>query len=78
MLRATTVSIRAEVPGERKNEPATRYEQTLTVPQLLDVDKLTATHRHGMLQLALPLKEHVKPRRVQVAVEGQPQKQLVA
>jgi HSP20 family molecular chaperone IbpA len=56
-----------------------RYEQTITVPQFIDLDKLRASHRHGMLQLTLPLKESVKPRRVQIeAVTGGEKKQLTA
>jgi len=38
------------------------------IPQFLDVEKLTASHRHGMLRLTLPLKESVKPRRVQIRI----------
>ena len=50
----------------------------MTVPQFLDLDRLTATHRHGMLELTLPLKESVKPRRVQIegVTETKTQKQL--
>lgn len=77
-VAGNTVSIRAEVPGDRKDAPVTRYEQTLTIPQFLDLEKLSATHRHGLLQLTLPLKESVKPRRVQVTIEGGKQKQLAA
>jgi len=43
----TTLSIRAELPGDTKDRPAARYEQTLTIPQFLDVDKLTASHWTG-------------------------------
>jgi HSP20 family protein len=73
----TTLSIRAEVPSDEKDTHAARYEQTLTVPQFLDLDKLTASHRHGMLRLALPLKESVKPRRIQIESQTQNEKQLV-
>ena len=45
--------------------PVARYEQTLTIPQFLDTKKISASHRHGLLQLTLPLKESVKPRRVE-------------
>jgi len=67
----TTLSIRADVSSDNKDVPVARYEQTLTIPQFLDVDKLTASHWHGMLRLTLPLKESVRPRRIQI--EGQPQ-----
>ena len=71
------LGIRAEVPSEGKGNNLTRYEQTLVIPQFLDLEKLTASHRHGMLRLTLPLKESVKPRRVQIEREAEDQKQLV-
>jgi HSP20 family protein len=74
-----TLSIRADEPGDGKTTGA-RYEQTLTIPQFLDLEKLSATHRHGLLQLTLPLKDSVKPRRIQidsVASENE-KKQLAA
>lgn len=78
-VAGNTLSIRAEVPGEgrgnagneRTNAPVARYEQTLTIPQFLDTEKISASHRHGLLQLTLPLKESVKPRRVEIATEEQ-------
>ena len=41
-----------------------------------DLEKLTASHRHGMLRLTLPLKESVKPRRIQIETEVEEHKQL--
>ena len=70
-VAGSTLSIRAEVSGEDKDDNVGSYEQTFTIPQFLDLDKLTATHRHGMLRLALPLKESVKPRRVQIDTQDQ-------
>ena len=72
----SNLTIRAEIPGEGRDQNGSRYEQTLTVPQFLDLDKLTASHRHGMLRLTLPLKESVKPRRVQIETEAEEQRQL--
>ena len=75
-----TLSIRAEVPqgGEGRGNQGhqVRYQQTLTVPQFLDVEKLSARHEHGMLQLTLPLKESVKPRKIQIEARGGEAKQL--
>lgn len=71
---ANTLSIRAQEPGEAKHGNRVLFEQTITVPQFLDLEKVSASHRHGMLQLTIPLKESVKPRRIQIAVaEEQPQ-----
>ena len=74
----TALTIRVAEPGENKGTPTTRFEQTFSVPQFLDLEKITASHRHGMLQLTLPLKESVKPRRVQIDVEPSDKKQLTA
>ena len=71
------LTIRAESPSDdTDNNKLSRSEQTFTVPPFLDSEKLTASHRHGMLRLTLPLKESVKPRRVQIAMQAEDQKQL--
>jgi HSP20 family protein len=75
-VAGNNLTIRAEIPGEGRDTNASRYEQTLVIPQFLDLEKLTASHRHGMLRLTLPLKENVKPRRVQIETEAEEQKQL--
>jgi HSP20 family molecular chaperone IbpA len=63
-VAGNTLSIRAEEPRDATGDvPTTRYEQTLTLPPFLDVDKLSASHRHGMLQLTVPLRESAKRRR---------------
>jgi HSP20 family molecular chaperone IbpA len=61
-----------------KDKKPTRYEQTFSIPQFLDLEKLTASHRHGMLRLTVPLKESVKPRRIEIEPEVEDQKRLVA
>jgi len=73
-----TLSIRAETPGDEGRGKQLRYQQTLTVPQFLDVEKLTAKHEHGMLQLKLPLKDSVKPRKIQIEARAGDTKQLTA
>jgi HSP20 family protein len=72
-----TLTIRATTTGDDRQETrAASYEQTLTVPDFLDLDKVTAAHRHGMLRLTLPLKESVKPRRIQIDTHSEEQHQL--
>jgi len=73
----STLSIRAEQPGETPDR-AIRHVQTLAVPTFLDVDKISASHHHGMLRLTLPLKDEVRPRRVQIEGVPEDQKQLTA
>ena len=72
-----TLTIRAEMSSDDKNKSVARYEQTLTIPQFLDLDKLSASHRHGMLRLTLPLKDSVKPRRIQIETQVENPKELV-
>ena len=76
-VAGSTLTIRAEVPSDDKDKDPTRYEQTFTIPQFLDVEKLAASHRHGMLRLTLPLKDSVKPRRIQIETDVEDQKRLV-
>jgi HSP20 family protein len=76
-VAGNTLSIRAEVPSEDKDKNPTRYEETFTIPQFLDVEKLSASHRHGMLRLTIPPKDSVKPRRIQIETPVEDQKQLV-
>lgn len=59
------LAIRAEEPAA-SDGPSLRYEQSFTIPQFLDVEKIRATHRHGMLQLMLPFKDSIKPRRIPI------------
>jgi len=70
-----TVTIRAEQPVS-SNASAARYEQSFAVPQFLDVEKMHASYRHGMLQLTLPLTDSVKPRRIHI--EGIPDQKQIA
>ena len=74
-VAGNTLTIRAQEPKtERRQE--IRYEQTLTIPQFLDLDKISAAHRHGMLELTVPMKDAVKPRRIQISGTTEDRKQL--
>ena len=75
-VAGNNLTIRAEGPIDGGDKNVSRYEQTLIIPQFLDLEKLHASHRHGMLRLTLPLKESVKPRRVQIDTQVEEQKQL--
>ena len=64
-VAGNTLAIRVDAPGD-DNGTGGAYEQTLTIPPFLDCEKISAAHRHGMLRLTLPIKDSVKPRRVQI------------
>jgi HSP20 family protein len=74
-----TLSIRAEQP-EEKDMPSARFEQAITVPNIVDLEKVKASYRFGMLELTLPWKDSVKPRRIQIDTthSGSEQKQIHA
>lgn len=76
-VAGNTLSIRVEAPSDEKDNNPSRYEQTFNVPPFLNLEKLTASHRHGMLRLTVPLKDSVKPRRIQIETEVEDQKRLV-
>ncbi len=48
-----------------------RFERALTLPDAIDSEKVTATYNNGMLELALPLRESLKPRRIEVKAGDQ-------
>ena len=52
------------------------YEQVLTVPDNVDLERITASMRHGLLELSLPYSEAMKPRTIEIA--GETPKQLSA
>ena len=77
-VAGSTLTIRAgeTSEGANQNRQGYRYEQTLTIPQFLDLDRMTAAHHHGMLQLTVPIKDSVKPRRIQIAGLGEERQRL--
>lgn len=60
------------IAGSRKNaaegEAATEFSRTVTVPEAVQGDKVTAAYQDGVLTVTLPKVEAVKPRKVAVNV----------
>jgi len=65
------VSIRA---GQSGNDTTLAYERSFTVPGFLDVSHISASHRHGMLYLTIPVRDEVKPRRVPIETAKEQQR----
>jgi HSP20 family protein len=76
-VAGNTLTIRADVPSDDTDKNPAHYEQTFSIPQFLDLEKLSASHRHGMLRLTVPVKDSVKPRRIPIETQVEDQKQLV-
>jgi HSP20 family protein len=59
--------LHVRVSDVANDNTVTRYEQRLRVPEMVDAERITATCQHGLLEISLPLKEQVKPRRIEIA-----------
>jgi len=50
----------------RQERPYGRFARTVTLPVLVDPDKVEATYENGVLKLTLPKSEAAKPRKITV------------
>jgi len=50
---------------ERRYGP---FSRTFTLPQTVDIGKVAAEYKHGVLTVRLPLREEAKPRQIKVDV----------
>ncbi len=63
--------VRGERTADENAEPVVseipygRFERDFTLPEEIDAKHVQATHRHGMLELVLPLAERAKPHRIE-------------
>lgn len=53
-----------------------RFERTLTLPQHLKTDQVSARYEHGVLEVRIPVVESVLPRKVTVEVASPAEKAL--
>lgn len=61
-----------EVPGAvwlRQERPFGRFTRVVSLPALIDADKVEAKYAEGVLRLRLPKHEAAKPRKIVVAGE---------
>ena len=64
----------AEIPMPEKMEPlyadvrATHYQRSFTLSPEMDVDKVEATLKDGVLTLRIPKREEHKPKKIEVKV----------
>ena len=73
----TCMATRSRIKGERSENTRDaemhvseirygRFERTFALPAKVEAEKVTANYRNGMLELALPLAESAKPRRIEI------------
>jgi HSP20 family protein len=51
----------------RRERESGQFRRTLTLPQPVDADKITATYKDGILDVVLPRAPEAKQRRIQVS-----------
>ncbi|NLN70509.1 MAG: Hsp20/alpha crystallin family protein [Chloroflexi bacterium] len=79
------LTIRGEVLDEHEESQEDRYHlrerccgtfaRTISMPGSVDVNKIKAETENGVLQIYLPKKEEVKPRRIEIS--GAPKKEVI-
>lgn len=76
-VAGNTLTVKGERRRESKNEPYMteitygHFERTLQLPESIDGEKVAAAYRNGLLELRLPLRESVKPRKIEIALEDE-------
>jgi len=70
-LRGNQLVLQAKRSEEKKEKgresfTAAEFYHTMTIPQHVDTDKITATYKQGVLQVSLPKTEEGKGRRIPV------------
>ena len=73
-LHGNTLRVSGERPALDEAQPDSfqselaygPFERTFTLPSNVDGDHVSATYRHGMLELTLPIAESAKPRRIEI------------
>jgi HSP20 family protein len=55
--------------GEGENEESFSFSRSVTVPESVQSDKVSASYENGVLTVTLPKKEEAKPRKISVAVK---------
>ena len=78
-LEGTTLTISGERRSEREEKGegrrfgevrCGRFERSLTVPDGIDPEKVTARYENGVLEVTLPLPAGHAPRRVPIQLKG--------
>lgn len=50
----------------RSERPAGRFTRTFALPAIIDVTRIAAEHKNGVLRVVLPKAEEARPRRIEI------------
>ena len=71
-VQITTTGRTLRIHAYRKDgdDSVAEYEQALTLPEYVDVDRAQASMRHGLLEISLPYTEAVKPKTIEIQADA--------
>jgi HSP20 family protein len=65
-----TISASRKTPAAQENgEQSFSFSRSVTIPEQVQADKVSATYENGVLTVTLPKREEAKPKKVTVAVQ---------
>jgi HSP20 family protein len=67
-----TISGTRKTSGEKENgqnEQSFSFSRSVTIPEHVQSDKVTASYENGVLTVTLPKREEAKPKKVSVAIQ---------
>jgi HSP20 family protein len=65
----TISAARKTAAAEGKGEESFSFSRSVSIPEAVQADKVTATYEDGVLTVTLPKREEAKPRKVAVTVK---------
>jgi HSP20 family protein len=68
-ITASGRTLRVRASREDADGRTVDYDQTLTLPEHIDREKVTATMRNGLLEISMPFSEALKPRKIEIETD---------
>ena len=65
----TITALRKTPATEGKGEESASFSRSISIPEAVQADKVSATYENGVLTVTLPKREEAKPKKITVAVK---------
>lgn len=69
-ITSTGRTLRVRAFRSDEGRSVTEYEQVLTLPDHVDIDRSSASMRRGLLEISLPYRESLKPKRIEIETDA--------